>query len=49
MQDSIIHMSTMAEDKKYIFDKVGLDNTIELSHENPTGGGHSSSKDTVKK
>ena len=40
-------MSTMNEDFKYLSDKVGLNDTIKLTHQNRSGDKHSSAKDVT--
>jgi len=41
-------MSTMHEDHKYLSDKLGFNDTVELTHQNPSGDKHSSDNDVVK-
>jgi hypothetical protein len=41
-------MDTMYEDKAYLFDKLGMNKTVELTHQNASGEGHSSYKDIAK-
>jgi hypothetical protein len=39
----------MQEDKNFIFEKLGMNTTIPLTHANKSGDDHSSKKDTIKK
>jgi hypothetical protein len=42
-------MGHMEEDKEYLFNKLGLNNSVPLNPENRSGEDNSSNRDTVRK